>query len=236
MTTDHTDFMDDPSTNGVPVHLVSGASGGIGSAVCRQLSASSATLALASRPSERLEELGRELHAPVWELDIRRYTCAWFLRFPNSAYSTQGTAYIDVSIDHDANRTAATNEVVRALDRRTEAKLWQASWKGSMRVPFFAMSNGSWIRATPAYDGESLFVTGMRDVLVSLNAASGEVQWRMEFLILARCAVCCFSNRQRFRGGIVACTRAFERHQSRVRENRPHRSRNKTPRAAKTLH
>jgi 3-oxoacyl-[acyl-carrier protein] reductase len=71
MTTDHTDFMDDPSTNGVPVHLVFGASGGIGSAVCRQLSASSVTLALASRPSERLEELGRELHAPVWELDIR---------------------------------------------------------------------------------------------------------------------------------------------------------------------
>ena len=71
MTTDHTDFMDDPSTNGVPVHLVFGASGGIGSAVFRQLSASSATLALASRPSERLEELGRELHDPVWEVDIR---------------------------------------------------------------------------------------------------------------------------------------------------------------------
>jgi hypothetical protein len=76
----------------------------------------------------------------------------------------------------------ATNEVVRALDRRTGAKLWQASWKGSMRVPFFAMSNGSWIRATPAYDGESLFVAGMRDVLVSLNAASGKVQWRVDFV------------------------------------------------------
>jgi outer membrane protein assembly factor BamB len=76
----------------------------------------------------------------------------------------------------------ATNEVVRALDRRTGAKLWQASWKGSMRVPFFALSNGSWIRATPAYDGESLFVAGMRDVLVSLNAASGKVQWRVDFV------------------------------------------------------
>lgn len=76
----------------------------------------------------------------------------------------------------------ATNEVVRALDRRTGAELWQARWKGSMRVPFFAMSNGSWIRATPAYDGESLFVAGMRDVLVSLNADSGDLQWRVDFV------------------------------------------------------
>lgn len=76
----------------------------------------------------------------------------------------------------------ATNEVVRALDRRTGEELWQARWKGSMRVPFFAMSNGSWIRSTPAYDGESLFVAGMRDVLVSLNAKSGEEQWRVDFV------------------------------------------------------
>ena len=34
-----------------------------------------------------------------------------------------------------------------------------------MTVPFFAASNGSWIRATPACDGETLYVAGMRDVL-----------------------------------------------------------------------
>ena len=76
----------------------------------------------------------------------------------------------------------AANEVVRALDRGTGKELWQARWKGSMRVPFFAMSNGSWIRATPAYDGESLFVAGMRDVLVSLDAESGEERWRVDFV------------------------------------------------------
>jgi outer membrane protein assembly factor BamB len=76
----------------------------------------------------------------------------------------------------------ATNEVVRALDRGTGKELWQARWKGSMRVPFFAMSNGSWIRATPAYDGGSLFVAGMRDVLVSLDAESGEERWRVDFV------------------------------------------------------
>ena len=76
----------------------------------------------------------------------------------------------------------ATDEVVRALDRRTGKEFWEARWRGSMRVPFFAMSNGSWIRATPAYDGESLFVAGMRDVLVSLDARSGEERWRIDFV------------------------------------------------------
>ena len=76
----------------------------------------------------------------------------------------------------------AANEVVRALDRDTGKELWQARWEGSMRVPFFAMSNGSWIRATPAYDGESLYVAGMRDVLVSLDAESGEERWRVDFV------------------------------------------------------
>jgi outer membrane protein assembly factor BamB len=51
-----------------------------------------------------------------------------------------------------------------------------------MLVPFFAASNGSWIRATPAFDGESLYVAGMRDVLVSLNAKTGKEHWRVDFV------------------------------------------------------
>jgi outer membrane protein assembly factor BamB len=51
-----------------------------------------------------------------------------------------------------------------------------------MSVPFFARSNGDWIRATPACDGESLFVAGMRDVLVCLDAATGKERWRFDFV------------------------------------------------------
>jgi len=72
-------------------------------------------------------------------------------------------------------------EIVRALDRRTGAELWRASWEGAMTVPFFAASNGSWIRATPALDGERLFVAGMRDLLVCLDAVSGAERWRVDF-------------------------------------------------------
>ena len=58
------------------------------------------------------------------------------------------------------------SEVVFALERKTGEERWRAEWKGAMKVPFFAASNGSWIRSTPAYDGECLYVAGMRDVLV----------------------------------------------------------------------
>lgn len=74
------------------------------------------------------------------------------------------------------------NEVVRALDRKTGQELWKQEWEGAMTVPFFAKANGDWIRATPAYDGKRLFVAGIRDVLVCLDAKSGEVLWRLDFV------------------------------------------------------
>jgi outer membrane protein assembly factor BamB len=73
-------------------------------------------------------------------------------------------------------------EVVTAFDRKTGKELWRAEWSGAVSVPFFAKSNGDWIRATPACDGESLFVAGMRDVLVCLDAASGQERWQFDFV------------------------------------------------------
>ena len=73
-------------------------------------------------------------------------------------------------------------EVVRALDRATGAERWQASWEGAMTVPFFAKANGDWIRATPAFDGQTLFVAGMRDVLVAIDASNGQVRWQVDFV------------------------------------------------------
>lgn len=72
-------------------------------------------------------------------------------------------------------------EVVRAFDRRTGKELWSARWEGAMEVPFFAAKNGSWIRSTPAWDGEALYVGGMRDSLVSLDGDDGSVRWRVDF-------------------------------------------------------
>ena len=97
-----------------------------------------------------------------------------------------GPSYSGPLIAGDRVFTTATvkgaTEVVTAHDRTTGKELWKAEWPGAMAVPFFAMSNGSWIRATPAYDGELLYVAGMRDVLVCLEAATGKERWRVDFV------------------------------------------------------
>jgi outer membrane protein assembly factor BamB len=73
-------------------------------------------------------------------------------------------------------------EVVRAFDRQSGKALWQVEWPGALSVPFFAKANGDWIRATPACDGDSLFVAGIRDVLVCLDVRDGRERWRVDFV------------------------------------------------------
>ncbi|MEO8028900.1 MAG: PQQ-binding-like beta-propeller repeat protein [Bryobacteraceae bacterium] len=78
--------------------------------------------------------------------------------------------------------TANTDtEIVRALDRKTGKELWRASWPGKISVPFFAKKSGDWIRSTPAFDGKLLFIGGMEEVLVALDASTGKEKWRVDF-------------------------------------------------------
>ena len=72
-------------------------------------------------------------------------------------------------------------EGVRALDRQSGKEVWKAEWEGAMTVAGLGSSMGSWIRATPAHDGERLFVAGMPDVLVCLDSQSGSERWRADF-------------------------------------------------------
>ncbi len=85
-------------------------------------------------------------------------------------------------------------EVVHALDRSTGRELWRQQWDGAMSVPFFAKSNGDWIRATPALAGGTLFVPGMRDVLVALDAGTGSVRWRKDFVAELKTPLPAFGN------------------------------------------
>ena len=78
--------------------------------------------------------------------------------------------------------TRGKNEFVRAFDRSSGEQKWEAQWPGSMSVPFFAWKNGSWVRSTPAYDGKNLYVGGMRDFLVCLDASNGSQKWSVDFM------------------------------------------------------
>jgi outer membrane protein assembly factor BamB len=97
-----------------------------------------------------------------------------------------GPSYSGPVVSAEAVFTTETvdkkTEVVTAFDRKTGKQLWQAKWDGATSVPFFAAKNGSWIRSTPALDGERLYVAGIRDVLVCLNAADGKEAWRFDFV------------------------------------------------------
>jgi outer membrane protein assembly factor BamB len=72
-------------------------------------------------------------------------------------------------------------EVARALDRDTGKERWAARWPATFQVPDFARENGNWARSTPACDGDALYVGGMRDVLVCLDADGGKERWRVDF-------------------------------------------------------
>ena len=96
-----------------------------------------------------------------------------------------GPSYSGPIIGDDLVFTTETrdelHEVVQAHDRGTGELRWSVEWQGSMKVPFFAKKNGDWIRSTPAYDGETLFVGGIREVLVALDGDTGEERWRIDF-------------------------------------------------------
>ncbi len=73
-------------------------------------------------------------------------------------------------------------ECVHAFDRSTGEKKWTAQWEGAIKVPFFARANGDWIRSTPAFDDGKLYVGGIRDVLVCLDANTGRQIWKINFV------------------------------------------------------
>jgi outer membrane protein assembly factor BamB len=117
---------------------------------------------------------------PAWPAQMSNGSLKLLWRVP------LGPSYSGPIVTEDLVFTTETRkrevEVVHALDRKTGKERWRAEWKGAMTVPFFAASNGSWIRSTPACDGESLYVAGMRDLLVCLEAKTGKERWRVDFV------------------------------------------------------
>ena len=111
-------------------------------------------------------------------LDERHLTRQWRVEI------AEGYSGPIVSSDHvfTFETKARRQEIVRAFERDSGKEVWSSESAGSMRVPFFAAKNGAWVRSTPAFDGERLYVGGMRDVLFCLNARTGKEIWRVDFV------------------------------------------------------
>jgi outer membrane protein assembly factor BamB len=111
------------------------------------------------------------------KLDDKALTKLWSADDLGPSYSGPIVSADKVFITETVDKK---EERVTAYDRKTGKQAWQVKWDGSTTVPFFAAKNGSWIRATPAFDGERLYVAGIRDVLVCLNATDGKEVWRFD--------------------------------------------------------
>lgn len=71
-------------------------------------------------------------------------------------------------------------ERMTAFDLKTGEVKWTSQWDGAITVPPYAMANGSWIKSTPALAEGALVVLGMRDEVVCLEAATGEIRWQVD--------------------------------------------------------
>jgi outer membrane protein assembly factor BamB len=123
----------------------------------------------------------RDGHAPgpAWPASLKELKQVWRVGDLGPSYSGPVVATDRVFTTETVNKET---EVVTAYDRATGHKIWRAEWPGAITVPFFAAKNGSWIRSTPAYDGSTLYVAGIRDVLVALDGGDGSEKWRVDFV------------------------------------------------------
>ncbi len=144
------------------------------------LAALSATAEPSTWPQWRGPHRDGQASGPAWpeKLDTSHLRQVWRVEF--------GPSYSGPIVGADRVFTTESKdkrlEVVTALDRSTGKELWRAQWQGAMSVPFFAKSNGDWVRSTPALDGDRLYVAGMREVLVCLDARDGQEVWRKDFV------------------------------------------------------
>jgi outer membrane protein assembly factor BamB len=154
-----------------------------------------ATLLPVQAESQAVETGGAEAVWPQWRGPTRDGVVAgtaWPEKLEGDALQqiwrieNLGPSYSGPIVASDRVFTTQTidrkTEVATAHDRKTGKELWRASWEGSITVPFFAAKNGSWIRSTPAYDGKTLYVAGIRDVLVALDGRTGAELWRLDFV------------------------------------------------------
>ena len=132
-------------------------------------------------PQWRGPERDGQASGPAWPASLapEHLKVRWSADCPGPSYS--GPIVTERAVFTTATRDES-HEVVLAYDRKTGRELWGTEWEGAMEVTDIGKPNGSWIRATPAYANGKLYVAGMRDVVVCLDAQSGEILWTADLM------------------------------------------------------
>jgi outer membrane protein assembly factor BamB len=87
---------------------------------------------------------------------------------------------VDLTAIYTSESKEGDIEQVNAFDRATGELRWTASWDGGMKVPFFARSNGSWIRSTPILSDGYLYIMGMQERLICIRISDGQISWELD--------------------------------------------------------
>jgi outer membrane protein assembly factor BamB len=115
------------------------------------------------------------LTGPAWPGDLDTVQGMWRVEM-GKGYASPILAADRVFI-HGSREDGTV--VVQALDRASGRQLWSREWQAGTDVPFFAASHGSWVRSTPAWDGQTLYLGDMRETLVAIDGATGQDRWRL---------------------------------------------------------
>ena len=102
----------------------------------------------------------------------------------NSGYAgpavADGRVFVLDWLEDPESRTLDGTERAMALDEQTGERLWTHEWTTSYRMQMATYAIGP--RATPTVDGDRVYVVGATGQLWCLDAASGRVIWRKDFV------------------------------------------------------
>ena len=108
--------------------------------------------------------------------DLTKLQLAWETALDVS-YSGPVT---DGEVVYTTETVDETFERVTAFDLISGKVRWTQQWEGAIKVPGYAMANGSWIKSTPALAEDSIVILGMRDEVVCLEPDDGEIRWKVD--------------------------------------------------------
>lgn len=123
-------------------------------------------------------ERNGELKGKIWPQEINKDNLLelWSVTL-GSSYSSP---VADLQRVYTTESLGSDQEQVKAYDRVSGELIWSQSWNGGMKVPFFAASNGSWIRSTPTLTENKLIVMGMQERLLCLDTETGKILWQFD--------------------------------------------------------